>query len=528
MTDSGVSFEFDWDIPVGTLTSITGYRSWETNRGQDVDYSGLDIAFRDPDRNGVDFDTFSQELRLSGVTGNVDWLVGAYYANEDIIVRDAINFGEDWEEYLGVLLSLGAGLAPNPNFVSDTYNAPPPAGFGLSTVPGTLLPGNSGPVQDVYNQDTESWALFTHNTISFTDRLDLTLGLRYTSESKDIEASFETNAPGCAILEGVFGFDPIAGTAGTGLAGAAPLICLPYGRSGLDNTGYDQSLDDDAISGTARVSYRFTDDILGFVGYSRGFKGAGFNLDRQFNGTVTATGVEGVDTRFESETTDAYEIGINSELFNNVLRLNATGFYQQVEDFQLNTFNGLAFVVESVPQINITGAEVDFLYAPPIEGLDIAGGLAWVDAEYDDFTVTGNPALQSLAGQQISLSPEWFLNGSVTYQRPLFNNVVGLAHLDARWVSDYNTGSDLDPEKEQESFTLLNARLGIGAEDERWAIELWGRNLTDETYSQVAFDAFAQGARGGAGTSLDPRGNASYNAFLGAPRTWGVTLRTRY
>jgi len=74
----------------------------------------------------------------------------------------------------------------------------------------------------------------------------------------------------------------------------------------------------------------------------------------------------------------------------------------------------------------------------------------------------------------------------------------------------------------------VNARLGFGREDGAWSVEVWGRNLTDETYAQVAFDAFAQGSRASAGTSNDPRGTASYMAFLGAPRTWGVTLRTEW
>ena len=56
--------------------------------------------------------------------------------------------------------------------------------------------------------------------------------------------------------------------------------------------------------------------------------------------------------------------------------------------------------------------------------------------------------------------------------------------------------------------------MGIGSKDKRWAVELWGQNLTDKTYTQVGFDA--------------PLQTGSWNAFLGAPRTYGMTLRLQY
>ena len=60
-------------------------------------------------------------------------------------------------------------------------------------------------------------------------------------------------------------------------------------------------------------------------------------------------------------------------------------------------------------------------------------------------------------------------------------------------------------------FAVIGPEVVLGARDKRWAVELWGRNLTDRTYSQVGFDA--------------PIQTGSWNAFLGAPRTYGVTLR---
>ena len=70
------------------------------------------------------------------------------------------------------------------------------------------------------------------------------------------------------------------------------------------------------------------------------------------------------------------------------------------------------------------------------------------------------------------------------------------------------------PKLVQDAYTLLNARLGFGRQDQRWMLEVWGQNLTDETYKQVGIDA--------------PIQSGSWNAFLGAPRTYGVTVRFNY
>ena len=96
-------------------------------------------------------------------------------------------------------------------------------------------------------------------------------------------------------------------------------------------------------------------------------------------------------------------------------------------------------------------------------------------------------------------------------------------NIGAKYTSEYNTGSNLDPRKAQDALTLVNARIGFGAEDEAWMIELWAQNLTDEEYYQVAFDGTLQGS------SADlPLPTSTVNAFLGAPRTYGVTARFKF
>ena len=114
----------------------------------------------------------------------------------------------------------------------------------------------------------------------------------------------------------------------------------------------------------------------------------------------------------------------------------------------------------------------------------------------------------------MSFAPEWSGNVSATYEWDFGSSLVGRFNVGAKYMSDYNTGSDLDPQKAQDAYTLVNARVGVGAKSGRWMLEFWGQNLTDETYKQVGIDA--------------PIQTGSWNAFLGAPRTYGMTLRLRY
>jgi outer membrane receptor protein involved in Fe transport len=60
----------------------------------------------------------------------------------------------------------------------------------------------------------------------------------------------------------------------------------------------------------------------------------------------------------------------------------------------------------------------------------------------------------------------------------------------------------------------LNARLGLGSPDGKWTVEVWGANLANKYYYQVAFDA--------------PFQYNQIDAFLGDPRTFGVTVRTKF
>jgi outer membrane receptor protein involved in Fe transport len=195
-----------------------------------------------------------------------------------------------------------------------------------------------------------------------------------------------------------------------------------------------------------------------------------------------------------------------------MFRLNSALFYQKYEDFQLNTFTGISFVVVSIPEVTSEGVDLDFDLAP-IDGLVFNAGVTYAKTEYGDFTPPF-AALFRLPGAQMSFAPEWSASLATTYEHNIGDSMKWRFNLGAKYTSEYNTGSDLNPVKLQEAMTLVNARLGIGGQDDKWSLEAWAQNLTDEEYYQVVFDATLQ--------------TGTYNAYLGTPRIYGLTLRLQF
>jgi outer membrane receptor protein involved in Fe transport len=136
-----------------------------------------------------------------------------------------------------------------------------------------------------------------------------------------------------------------------------------------------------------------------------------------------------------------------------------------------------------------------------------------------------------LPGQNMSNAPEYVVTSSLAWTPEIGGSgLSGLFYVDTRVTSDYNTGSDLFPQKEQDGYAITNARIGLRGPDERWALELWAQNLFDVDYQQVAFNSpFQAGANTGAFADPQfPGGRQIFSAFLAEPRTYGVTLRTRF
>ena len=563
--EKGLSAEINWDTPWlgdATLTSITAARDWEAVNGLDFDYSSADILYRSANRDESlsRFKQFSQEFRLTGATDRVDWMLGLFYSNEDVTRNDSYRIGKDYGAYLSsaILTTINPAFRNLPSsntFIQEVTGLPYSAGFGdLAAL-------------DRYDQNAKSLALFTNNSFHVTEAFDIVLGLRYTKEDKELDSLYSNPSGGgaCGTLLTLAQTSPatLAGRIGASLtARGVPFAMLPAAtqQTIISNVvGYSclpwvnplhnaasrdthQERSEKEWSGTLKFAYRMNDNAMIYLSGARGYKAGGFNFDRVQSSNGLSSGGAGVapvlDTSFPGEFVDSYELGTKTTWAGGNLLLNATLFHQTYSDFQLNSFLGTSFVVRAIPEVTSRGLDAEVLWqSASIKGLMLQGGATYAKTEYGDsipgcdFVGPGQTsaacpsvgALYKLQGAQVSFAPEWSLSGALTYERDIYEGVMARFNIGAKYMSELNTGSDLDPEKLQDAYTVVNARIGIGASDRSWSLELWGLNIFDKYYTQVGFDAPLQ--------NLSPLPNNpvnSFNAFPGAPATYGITFRKRF
>jgi outer membrane receptor protein involved in Fe transport len=509
--DRGFSAQLDWNLGAAQLTSISAWRDNSIAAGNDPDYSDAALVQEPANGNVTDFKQMSEELRFAGKTERLNWLIGGFAGKELLNDTSTILADDQFDLYLGATASAAAGAMP-PNFLL----LPELTG----NLPGhTFIPGVSGQA-DAYQQTEKSFAFFTNETYTLVEHLDLTAGLRYTHESKDETANYNSPDGGAAC--------------GALLHAPPPSGALPYSQALLYGYGcatpfnpffagvtHDQSLSEENLNATIKLSYHFTNDVMGYASWGNGTKAGGFNLARVTNPAAADPLAPILDTEFPREKVNSFEIGVKSELAQKTVRVNAAVFDERFHDFQLNTFTGIVFVVSSLPDVTSKGAELSVDWLTPLTGLSISSGVVYADTQITNFGDALYLFATNRLNNRLSFSPLWSGVVSAAYQVPLSPQLTLRISADEKYTSSYNTGSDLDPIKIQGSYGILNARIGIGAPDGKWAFEIWGQNLADKGYFQVAFDAPFQGL-------AVPGFNNQIDSFVGDPRTFGATIRVKF
>ncbi|MCD2314559.1 TonB-dependent receptor [Sphingomonas sp. IC-11] len=484
--DRGVSGQVDWDLSDNlSLTSITAYRFYRSNSGVDVDYSSADLWYRGSEGNSNRFKVFSQEARLAYNSDRLNSILGVFYADERLVSRQNTFFGSDYERYFGLLLSGGT----NGNAVSALTGLPV----------GTNFVANTGQ-RDFHRHRASSLAVFTDNTFTLAEGLDLTLGIRYTDEVKRATSRYTNTSPGNACAAAIARRLPTA---------ALSAICSPTADVAFNDVTITQRRPENRWAGSAKLQYRISPQVMAYGSYANGFKSGGFNLDR----ARLAPGVLNPDTSFATEKVESYELGTKTTLLDRRLFANIAGFYQTYKDFQLNTYTGVSFVVTSIPKVTSKGVDLDLLFNTGIQGLTLNAGATYADTTFGDFPPP-LPNLTRLSGNRLPYAAKWNVTGGFTSKQPITDDLNLRASASLKWSSRYNTGSNLDPLKVQEPFAILNTRIGIEPENEAWSLEVWAQNLTNSQFYQVIVD--------------QPLQTGTYGAFLGQPRLYGVTGRVRF
>lgn len=326
--------------------------------------------------------------------------------------------------------------------------------------------------------ETTSMAVFGQGQFDLTPTLTAELGFRYARDEKSFVYEQTENAALALIPPPV--------------ADALYLVAFPRGEA-------DASFEKPTY--TASLSWKPREDVLTYARYATGFKAGGFQA---------ATNSPGYNplVPFDPENSSQVEIGFKSEFADGRVRFNAAAFRTSYKDTQVQLINPTTFqkVVGNLGSARAKGLEFEFA-ALVVEGLTVDGNLGLQRSKFVSGTFVGRP---------FQYSPRTTASINATYERPLVGGWSLLASGTASYRSSMrlNTAAPTAPNFfRSPSVTLLNARVGLEREDERWGVYLWGANLGDERRV----------------TDFIPQGPVQPPAYLlSTPRTYGVELRAKF
>lgn len=574
--DSGLSVELNYDLNNGMqLTSITGYRAFDTFDSIDADFTDVPALQR---TNAAQQSSLSQELRVARNFDNGGGFVaGLYYFSQDLDSQQETNGGPALDAFVGLneqLLLLAAALVDTASLLDNPATglggdgSIQPAGVSF---PSTILGDSSDSFsRNVMTQDHESWALFGQFDIPLGDHFTVTLGARYTEEDKSMVGSFTQGAQGppidldAAALVGcqidlVVGPIPELASTCAGLrflesqgmvfpiSPSAPFnpndpvaefVLAPFAFDGWGTYRFpplaprgdlNESLNDDQLTGTVKLTWLPNEDTLVYLSWGTGYKSGGTNTDR-----IDAA----FNPVFQAETSESIELGFKADFPDQNIRLNVSIYDTQVDDLQANSFTGTGFNLQNAGKADTNGAEIEFLWYPS-ETFTVQAFYAKSNADYDNFengtcwdaftfhSGEDDPGLQpstsisllasercSRSGDRVAYNPEDRFFLGLTKEFSVGGSMTAFVRGEYSYASELFTDGDDDPYTIQDSLDIFNLRLGLRFDNADAELALWGRNLGDERYYAGSFDAPVQDGR--------------MNSYPAEPRTYGLTFRKQF
>lgn len=497
--DQGVSAQLDWNLGATDLTVIASRRTFETMPTVDADFTNLNMLGQ---TTGQDITEGSLEIRLASADpdARLEWLIGGFLFNQDIFADQELRYGNQLRAYIEAItprVTIAPGVTvPILTRLEQATGRP----VGTFLAPGVA-------VNDDYDYESRSAALFGQATFNVTDRLAITGGLRYSREEKNADYRIQS-------------FDALSQIQFVGPL--APFAALRSLQLYPAVNPFSAEIKDDDLSGTVSAAYELSDQVNLFARYARGYKSGGFNLNRTAAQTTPGNPVADPNrVIFDPEVVDAFELGSKIRFLDGRGQFNANLFYQVLEDYQTNAFDGTSFRITNAGGLESKGLEWDYRIRLT-DNIMIDGGGTLQDVQYTDFANATPTAGQALAGQTVqdlsgrtpNFVSDILISGGITYETPLTGALGLRANLNYLYRSEYATAQDLDPLSFQDGYVMINASIGIGTLDEAWGAEIWVRNLTDERVANIVFDTVFQAG--------------SQSAFMEAPRTMGITLRRSF
>ena len=497
---SDVTLTVDWDMEGFSLTSVTGFVEYEFDENCDCDFSGA--AIFDAARQ-EEYEQFSQEFRFtSDLGGDFDYIGGVFFQSTELNYKDQISL-------------------PAPTLIGDVL-------AGLAPALAPFAPGAS--TDRSFNQEGDLWAVFAQGSYTLTDDLRVTVGGRYTKETKDADRTQQHKA--------VPAFGGLYQPAVTADAVSGAYNAL-WGIFAIEP--YDKivgKLDDSSFTPVVTVEWDANEDTMTYLTWTKGFKSGGF--DARSNGhpdvavtnagnPISGNAITG-SWEFDREEATSIELGSKMSLADGAAELNIALYMTEYSDLQVSQFDGtLGFNVTNAGEATVQGLEADGRWAIS-DNITLTGSAAYLDFNYDKFPnsqcyfgQTSDSAdfagLCDVGGQRKEYTPELQGNIGAAWMGDVGEGMVLNASVDLVYMDDYLYASNLDPRTKQDATTQVSARVAISDTDGNWEVALLGRNLTDETVINFGGNTPLGGTlTGGAGNS--------YYAFVNRPMN--VALQAKY
>ncbi|MDC8830736.1 TonB-dependent receptor [Alteromonas gilva] len=533
MQDRGLSAEIDWALSnTLSLVSLTALRYFDSSDQSDTDFADVELLST---TNDASQQAFTQELRLHYNTDDLTAIVGAFYFHQGLDLDFTNHIGEDFPVFFAAST---AQLAPLTQGL-DTLSA---LSGGLIAPTAAATPGATQFPHSA-DQTQDSYALFAQTDWQFAPHFTLTTGLRWTTEDKELTGNFQETGPGFNGLPPPP--DPLAAGAALASIGAAlssgqmpdsaSLAAIaPFQQPGwgfyflntasvLPRPPLNESLSENNLSGTVKLSYQPNDNQLIYASWANGYKSGGINTDR-----ISSA----FDPVFRAETSTAWEVGIKQEVPQHNLRVNLAIHHTDIDDFQASTFTGTGFNLQNAGSIGTKGLELDVTWFP-LASTQITFNYARLLARFDDFdngscwvaytwhTGVDDPGRQhpddpfcSRAGDRIGFEPESRYTLGLEHYLDI-GSLPTTVRVDYMYTGDLFMDDTNDPYKHVGSFELVNASWLWELPQWDSQVIVWSKNVFDTRYvAKNGFDVPVQ--------------TGKIMAYPGMPRTFGITLRKQF
>ncbi|WP_372810155.1 TonB-dependent receptor [Litorivivens sp.] len=509
--DIGLTWKLDWALESMDIRAVTGVRRFtdEQVRG-DADFGPAHIlTLSEP----AEIDFWSQEVNVSTQWGAVDIVAGIYYSEETFESNRIFESDTDSNNYASFLVTRAAAQMAGYSGSTAPVCRPPGMTLGCTALFATiggpvgftsfdLFPAERGVkiIEDHYYQDSTSAAIFIHTQTDFENGFTLVAGLRYSEDRKqggyDQVYWYNSELAQAIIASGLIG-DPPSGDAST------PRNALDLNTIYNSPSFYDE-YESSVVTSTLSGQYRFTDDIMGYLTFSKGYKAGAVNLFQE------AANLN--NTTYEPEYARSWELGLKTRYWDSRAQTNIALFDTQYENLQINFFNGFNFFTQNTGEALSRGIELENT-VQFTESLRAELSITWLKAEFSDL---GNApeAVRHLDGRQTPRAPDLSAVAAATYSRPLSANAGLYGRVAASYSGEHWASPDTPDEPTQGPYTLWDAALGFqyygGTE---WDVSLFCKNCLNQTYRTIYFAAPVQ--------------EGSYNAYLNEPRQIGLSIKTR-